>query len=70
MKFRKALLPATGRGSGGLGGDVGEAVDGPGGGVGGGVSWEARQLNKSQRYCNVDIVEETMALCEFLGSRR
>ena len=58
MKFPKGLLTASG--SGASGGDVGEAVDGPGGGVGGGVSWaDARQLNKSQKYCNVDMVDET-----------
>ena len=61
MKFPKALLAASA--SGASGGDVGEAVDGPGGGGGGGggggVSWETRQLNNSQRYCNVDMIEET-----------
>ena len=72
MNVTKVLTAASE--SGGSDEDVGEAVDGPEGGVEEGVPWEdARRLNMfghlSRMDCNLredfaDMVEETIAPCE------
>ena len=78
MKFAKVLTPASE--SGGSDEDIGEAVDGPtcNGGVGEGVSWDARCLNLfrhlSRMDCNlregfVDMVEEAIGSCARLCRR-
>ena len=74
MKFAKVLTPASESGGSESDEDVRAAVDGPtcNGGVGEGVSWDARCLNMfrhlSRMDCNlgegfVDMVEEAIGSC-------